>query len=64
MQNGVHTLKITNIDFKNNEEYKLSLKISSSDTYYYSHQRNDMRFGLVRIAECSNNYGKYIICKY
>lgn len=62
MQNGVHTLKITNIDFKNNEEYKLSLKISSIDTYSWQ-ERNDMQFGLVRIAECSNNYGKHIICK-
>jgi len=62
MQNGVHTLKITNIDFKNNEEYKLSLKISIIDIFL-SQQENYMRFGLVRIAECSNNYGKHIICK-
>lgn len=60
MQNGVHTLKITNIDFKNNEKYKLSLIISS---VFRSSQQNYMRFGLVRFGECSNNYGKYIICK-
>ncbi|XP_060854158.1 tenascin-like isoform X2 [Rhopalosiphum padi] len=53
--NGISTLKITNIDFKNNERYKFSLHI---DFWKFIHSSSDdrynFRFGFIRIAQCSN----------
>jgi len=57
MQDGITTLKITNIDFKNNQEYKLSLKLTVVDRYQSQWVVQNFKFGLIRIAQCSN-YGK------
>eukprot|EP00102_Acyrthosiphon_pisum_P024417 XP_016661627.1 PREDICTED: uncharacterized protein LOC100163765 [Acyrthosiphon pisum] len=54
MQNGITTLKITNIDFKNNQKYKLSLKLTAKDKYESQWVDQTFKFGLIRIAECSN----------
>ncbi|XP_060872815.1 uncharacterized protein LOC132946770 [Metopolophium dirhodum] len=48
--NGITTLKITNIDFKNNQKYKLSFKLTTTDGYGLQY----IHFGLIRIAQCSN----------
>ncbi|KAL4085361.1 hypothetical protein QTP88_027220 [Uroleucon formosanum] len=52
---GIITMKITNIYFKNHQEYKLSLELTVPEIYnlqfvdqYY------FKFGLIRIGECSN----------
>jgi len=57
IQDGITTLKITNIDFKNNQEYKLSLKLTVEDRYTFQNGVDNFKFGLIRIAQCSN-YGK------
>lgn len=64
MQEGIITMKITNIYFKNHQEYKLSLELTVPEIYnlqfvdqYY------FKFGLIRIGECSN-YGKNIQKQY
>jgi len=51
---GVSTLKITNIVFKKNEEYKLSFSVNLIP-YTYRGRLNELgQFGLIRIAQCSN----------
>jgi len=57
MQDGITTLKITNIDFKNNQEYKLSLQLTVADRYKFQYVDQYFKFGLIRIGQCSN-YGK------
>ncbi|XP_008186132.1 uncharacterized protein LOC100169299 [Acyrthosiphon pisum] len=52
--NGITTLKITNIDFKNNQEYKLSLKLTTTDRWQAERVDQYFAFGLIRIAQCSN----------
>ncbi|XP_060872331.1 uncharacterized protein LOC132946371 [Metopolophium dirhodum] len=52
--NGITTLKITNIDFKNNQEYKLSLQLTVADRYTFQNVDAYFKFGLIRIAQCSN----------
>ncbi|XP_060843558.1 uncharacterized protein LOC132923516 isoform X2 [Rhopalosiphum padi] len=55
VKNGINTLKITNIVFKKNEEYKLSFSINLTDAYIYHSVNDIVQFGLIRIAQCSNN---------
>ncbi|CAI6359203.1 unnamed protein product [Macrosiphum euphorbiae] len=52
--NGIITLKITNIDFKNNQQYKLSLKLTATNRYESQWVDQSLKFGLIRIAQCSN----------
>ncbi|XP_060872332.1 LOW QUALITY PROTEIN: uncharacterized protein LOC132946372 [Metopolophium dirhodum] len=52
--NGITTLKITNIGFKNNQKYKLSLKLTATDRYQSQWVDQSFKFGLIRIAQCSN----------
>jgi len=59
MQDGITTLKITNIDFKNNQEYKLSLKLTVANRYQAHNVYQNFNFGIIRIAQCSN-HGKNI----
>ena len=59
MQDGITTLKITNIDFKNNQEYKFSLKFTLADRYTLERIDQYFKFGLIRIGQCSS-YGKNI----
>lgn len=56
-QNGIITLKITNTDFKNNQQYKLSLKLTATNRFESQWVDQSLKFGLIRIAQCSN-YGK------
>jgi len=51
-------MKITNINFKKNQEYKLSLKLTVK-RYQAQNVAQYFKFGLIRIAQCSN-YGKNI----
>eukprot|EP00102_Acyrthosiphon_pisum_P025253 XP_016662463.1 PREDICTED: uncharacterized protein LOC107884572 [Acyrthosiphon pisum] len=51
---GITTLKITNIDFKNNQEYKLSLKLTVDMKYIFQWLDEYFKFGLIRIAQCLN----------
>ncbi|XP_001948568.2 uncharacterized protein LOC100163240 [Acyrthosiphon pisum] len=50
---GITTLKITNIDFKNKQEYKFSLKLTA-DRYSFQWVDQNFNFGLIRIGQCSN----------
>ena len=59
MQDGITTLKITNIDFKNNQEYKFSLNLTLVDRYRLPTYQQYFKFGLIRIGQCSS-YGKNI----
>jgi len=59
MQNGITTFKITNIDFKNNQEYAFSLKLRVANRYTLENINQYFSFGLIRIGQCSN-YGKNI----
>ncbi|XP_060843561.1 uncharacterized protein LOC132923516 isoform X3 [Rhopalosiphum padi] len=60
VKNGINTLKITNIVFKKNEEYKLSFSINLTDAYIYHSVNDIVQFGLIRIAQCSNNDGEEV----
>jgi len=53
-------MKITDIDFKNNQEYKLLLKIKFTDRNTIRNYGPYFKFGLIRIAQCSNYGKKYI----
>ncbi|CAI6352820.1 unnamed protein product [Macrosiphum euphorbiae] len=55
---GITTLKITNIDFKNNQEYKLSLQLTATDSSSAQHFYQYFKFGIKRIAQCSNYDGE------
>ncbi|CAI6354595.1 unnamed protein product [Macrosiphum euphorbiae] len=51
---GITTLKITNIDFKNNQEYKFSLNLTLVDRYTLQNYQKYFKFGLIRIGQCSS----------
>ncbi|XP_029345322.1 uncharacterized protein LOC100573779 isoform X2 [Acyrthosiphon pisum] len=51
---GIITLKITDIDFKNNQEHKLSLQLTAMDSSGAQNFYQYFKFGLIRIAQCSN----------
>ncbi|XP_029345329.1 uncharacterized protein LOC100572974 isoform X2 [Acyrthosiphon pisum] len=57
--NGITTLKINNIDFKNNQEYRFSLKLTLSEGCTLAMVDQGLSFGLIRIGQ-SSNYGKNI----
>lgn len=76
-QDEIVTLKITNMNLMKEEQYKLSLQLQifgQDECYYYSNNYNNhfqhylskLSFGLLRIAQFTNNgtyqiYHNYII---